>query len=90
MIKKSFIVYFEFPYPSKNGHLDMSADIEQHHSQTYYVVDNFRIVPRNSDGPVLPSISIRKLGDAWLHTETNKETQLSRIVGEAIDKAIDG
>jgi len=72
------------------GHLDMSAEIEEHHSHTYYVVNNFRIDPPNSVGSVLRPISIRKLRDTWVHTETNNETQLSRIVGQAIDKVIDG
>jgi hypothetical protein len=90
MVTKSFIINFQFPYPSKDGYIDMSADVEKHHSETYYIVNKFRLDPHKSGDAILPPISIKKVSGIWVHKDTNKETELSLLVGMAIDKVISG
>jgi hypothetical protein len=89
MMIKSFIINFQFPYPSKDGYIEMSADVAKHLSETYYV-NNFRLGPHISIDDILPPIAIKKISGIWVHKDTNKETQLSLHVGMAIDKVISG
>jgi hypothetical protein len=85
MVINSFTINFRFPYPSKDGYIEIAADVEKNSSENYYV-SNFRLNPLISIDDILPPISIKKISEIWVHTDTNKETQLSLLVGTAIDK----
>jgi hypothetical protein len=64
--------------------ISVTADVEVHHSVTHYIVKNFR-VGLKQDHPVLTDIAIKKLHDRWVHMNSEKETSLSGLAGNAID-----
>jgi hypothetical protein len=84
MTTATFNIRFEFLMDAARLNIILEADIREHHSDTYYVVNNFRI-PGQSHRQVLPEISIRKQNGVWVHTDSGKATDLSIAVGKAID-----
>ena len=75
-----------FSYAIEGGKLkvDLMADVEEHHSETWYKVKNFRI--RSSDKLTqLSEVELRKINGTWVHRDSRKESELSRAIGAAID-----
>lgn len=64
--------------------LHMTAVATLHHSTPYYVVNDFR-TRHQHEGSILPELKIRKKKGVWVHLDTEKPTQLSEVVGSAID-----
>jgi hypothetical protein len=60
------------------------ADVEWHHSNPHYVIDNFRTAS-DQEGPLLPTLKIKRKKGKWVHLDTERESQLSEAVGLAID-----
>jgi hypothetical protein len=87
MITSSYSIAFEFPLESSNHSIAVTADVDVHHSATYYAVKNFR-TSSNPSKQVLPDITIKKFRGRWVHTDSEKATHLSTIVGNAIDRSI--
>jgi hypothetical protein len=86
MITATYSIAFDFPLESTSHSIAVTADVEVHHSVTYYAVKNFRAGVKQ-DHAVLPDIAIKKLKGRWVHTDSEKETHLSVLVGNAIDHA---
>jgi hypothetical protein len=84
MTTANFTIRFEFLGDAARLNLHLEADVQEHHSETYYVVDNFRI-PGTGKRQVLPPITIRKQKGTWVHTDSRHATDLSTAVGKAID-----
>jgi hypothetical protein len=63
----------------------LTADVEVHHSETFYVIKNFR-TQSQKERSVLPDVRIKKANGMWVHCDSGKETTLSMEVGEAIDR----
>ena len=80
----TYTVRFEFPVDAARLNVILEADVQEHHSDTYYVVSNFRI-PGHGNRPALPSIKIRRQNDVWVHTDSGQATDLSAAVGRAIE-----
>jgi hypothetical protein len=85
MIRKSFVIAFDYQLESSSVRLPLIADVEQHHSETWYLVKGLKMAGRPG-GAVLPDMKIRRLNGKWVHRDSDKETNLSVIAGEAIDK----
>jgi hypothetical protein len=81
MITSAYSIAFDFPLESSHLSISVTADVEVHHSVTHYIVKNFRTGLKH-DHSVLPDITIKKLNG---HTDSEKETRLSSVVGNAID-----
>jgi hypothetical protein len=86
MITSSYSIAFDFPLESGNQSIAVTADVDVHHSVTYYIVKNFRTAS-TLGRQVLPDITIKKLGGRWVHIDSEKESHLSVMVGDAIDHA---
>jgi hypothetical protein len=84
MLTSSYSIAFEFPLEFSNHSIAVTADVDVHHSVTYYTVKNFR-TGSNPSKQILPDITIKKLGGRWVHTDSEKATHLSSMVGDAID-----
>jgi hypothetical protein len=84
MITSSYSIAFDFPLESSNFTISVIADVEILHSETHYVIRNFRAGP-NYDRSVLPDITIKKLDGRWVHIDSEKESRLSITVGNTID-----
>jgi hypothetical protein len=84
MISDHYKIDFALPIDEGRFTLQLSADVDVHHSDLYYVVKNIRRrdLP---DRALLPEITIKKVGSRWVHVDSEKETQLSEAAGQAID-----
>lgn len=89
MITANFSIRFDFLVEPARLNIILEADVQEHHSQTYFVVNNFRI-PGQGGRSVLPEIRIRREGNQWVHTDSGKATELSATVGRAIEAREDG
>jgi len=85
MITATFSIRFGFLVDATTLNITLEADVQQHHSDTFYNVSNFRI-PGHALRHILPEITIRKEHGLWVHTDSGKATDLSIAVGQAIDE----
>jgi hypothetical protein len=85
MINKNYCIAFNFRLDHSNLTVPLTADIEVHHSDTFYVVKNFR-TKAQKERSVLPDVRIKKANGIWVHCDSGKETTLSMEVGDAIDR----
>lgn len=81
-------VHFTFSIIPAGLQVPLEADVNLHESHSYYVVRNFH-VPGHKAGSILPDIRIKRAGEYWVHIDSEKETDLSRAVGTAIDQQMD-
>lgn len=84
MITAAFTIRFSFLADEARLNLLLEADVQEHHSDTFYIVKNIRVAGK-PDNHVLPQISIRKQDDLWVHTDSGKATDLSIAAGGSID-----
>jgi hypothetical protein len=90
-MKQSFNIRFKYPFKENNFSIELTGTASLHHSTPYYVISNIRFinqpdVPRDA----LPEVRIQQRelhGEkVWVHMDTQKESELSRLIGEAIDE----
>jgi len=87
MITGNNHIEFDFMMESARFNIRLQADVEEHHSNVYYLVKNIRAA--GHEGPsILPDIRIHKRHGLWVHTDSGKETHLSLTVGQALDALI--
>jgi hypothetical protein len=92
-MNQSFDINFKYPFKEKKFSIELTGKATLHHSTPHYIISNIRFV-NHPDGPrdALPEIKIRQReihGEkVWVHVDTLKESELSRIVGESIDEYI--
>jgi hypothetical protein len=84
MISANFQIRFDFLVDTARLNITLEADVQEHHSETYYLISNFRI-PGHDNQNILPEISIRKEKGVWVHTDSHKPSELSKAAGLAID-----
>jgi hypothetical protein len=84
MITATYPIRFNFLVDSARLDITLEADVQEHHSASYYVVGNFH-VPGHRKRTALPQISVKKAKGVWVHTDSGKSTELSLAVGKAID-----
>ena len=85
MKERTYSIAFTFRLDNSNLIIPITADIEVHHSDTYYVIKNFR-TQSHQKRSILPDVSIKKVNGVWVHCDSGKETTISMEVGTAIDK----
>jgi len=85
MINRNYSIAFNFRLDHSNFTIPLTADIEVHHSETFYVIKNFR-TQSQKEKSVLPDVWLKKMNGIWVHCDSSKETTLSMEVGEAIDR----
>jgi|HubBroStandDraft_6_1064221.scaffolds.fasta_scaffold2306290_1 hypothetical protein len=65
-------------------HLRLKGKIDEQANGSYTITNIRRIEQEN--GSLLPPIQIKKKGDQWVHTDSEKETDLSLAIGQAIEE----
>ena len=84
MIRSNYNIAFNFRVDHTDLNIPLTAEVELHASNTYYVIKNFKTVP-GQQRSVLPDLSIKKVKGRWVHCDSEKDTNLSIEVGKAID-----
>jgi hypothetical protein len=85
-------IRFDFPLADSNVTVSLRASATLHHSDPYYVVENFRFAGSNGsyEPSILPTQEIQKIRrndtPVWVHKDSQRESQLSIAMGGAIDK----
>ena len=97
MKEQPFEVKFDFPLAHSNLTISLQATAELHHSDPYYVVDQFHFAgskPSKTEPSLLPPLELIqvKRGNSmiWVHRDSEKESALSIAIGKAIDKKLRG
>ncbi|HEV7779697.1 MAG TPA: hypothetical protein VGO58_00445 [Chitinophagaceae bacterium] len=92
-MEKPFEIVFNFPLASADFIIFLRATAELHHSDPYYVINDFHAgnnKPDNEHPSSLPLQEIKrtrtKKGYLWVHRDSGKETLLSVAIGKAIDE----
>ena len=81
----AFKVEFDFTIEENPRIIHLSASVEMHDSERYYLITN---IMSSSNKVVLPNQTIQKVNDKWVHTDSQKPTNLSTIIGRAIDEEL--
>jgi hypothetical protein len=88
-MKSSFTIDFDFRVDNGRFKIRLRADIELQGSTGFYLVKNFRIEGR--EGPaVIPDVLLRKAEGQWVHTDSGKTSDLSVVIGQAIERVVQG
>jgi hypothetical protein len=80
----NYSISFSFAVDAAKYRLMLEAEVEEHHSKTYFIISNFRI-PGLGDRAVLPQITLEKFKGNWVHRDSGKSSELGTAVGAAID-----
>jgi len=86
MITSTYCIAFNFQVEDSRLIVSLKADVEVHHSKTYYIIKNIRAGSKRQ-GSVLPDLAIMKKHGHWVHVDSEKESQLSIQVGKSIEAA---
>lgn len=85
---KAFEINFEYPLATQIK-VHLTANVQLHHSDPYYVVSGFHLQQQKSNHHLLPDIHIKaiqtKESISWVHIDSGKETVLSNFAGKAIE-----
>ena len=84
MNNANYPIRFSFAVDAAKIRVTLEAEVQEHHSQTYYVISNFQI-PGYRGHALLPPITIERSNGLWVHKDSGKATNLSIAVGKAID-----
>ena len=94
-MKKPFEIKFDFPLAHSEQTIFIKARVKLHHSDPYYVVDDFHFGGRQQHKnqlSILPVQEIKVLKKngvrTWVHRDSGKESLLSLAMGRAIDERI--
>ncbi|HTR32021.1 MAG TPA: hypothetical protein VMH27_22270 [Puia sp.] len=80
----NYPIRFSFAVDAAKIRLTLEAEVQEHHSDTYYIVSNFQI-PGYRGRALLPPVTIQNMNGHWVHRDNGKPTELSTAIGEAID-----
>jgi hypothetical protein len=84
MITSVYSIAFSIRLEHSAFIVPLTAHVELHHSPVFYIVKNFKTCP-DQKSSILPDLKIRKVRGRWVHCDSEKETELSLVVGKAID-----
>lgn len=79
-----FTIYFTYEVQPKTMQVDLCADIEMIDNTTFLVRNIRRIDLEESS--LLPVLTLVHTGGCWLHSNTHKESNISKAIGAAITK----
>ncbi|HUR64971.1 MAG TPA: hypothetical protein VMZ03_01365 [Chitinophagaceae bacterium] len=92
-MEQPFEIKFDFPLAHSDLYISLKATAELHHSDPYYVIDNFYFAPtdlKKSDLSILPAQEIKQIrrggSKVWVHCDSERESLLSMALGKAIEK----
>ena len=89
---KPITIHFSYPLADSSIVFKLEALATLHHSDPYYVVNNFRVAGRaHTKYDALPEVKIRKLKEedgsfTWVHCDSGRPTELSILLGKEIDE----
>jgi hypothetical protein len=81
----AYTVAFNFDVRPAGLKIPLMAEVELHFSEPHYIVKNIRMVGGIDSISVLPDLDLKKIGGRWVHSESEKESELSIGIGKAID-----
>jgi hypothetical protein len=90
-MNQPFEIKFDFPLANSDMNVTLKAKAELHHSDPYYVIDEFRFARsrKKSEPSVLPRQEIIVVEDEgvrkWVHKDSKRPSLLSMSMGRAID-----
>jgi hypothetical protein len=81
----AYSITFDFNLKPAGLKIPLMAEVELHLSEPHYFVKNIRVKGLKDNVPVLPNVDLKKIGGRWVHSESEKESELSIGIGAAID-----
>jgi hypothetical protein len=84
MITFTYSIAFHFQVEDSKLIVPLIAEVEVHHSETFYVIKNIR-TGRDRQGSILPDLTIKRKNGRWVHIDSEKESLLSIQVGKSIE-----
>ena len=94
---RPFEVKFDFPVASSDLKISLNATAELHHSHPYYLVRNFYLTYNEKERTrhsILPDQEIKRIKRngfyAWVHKDSERESELSIAIGLGIEKVLSG
>ena len=92
-MKSPFEIEFDFPLAHSDLIVSLGATVHIHHSEIYYVVNNFHFAgaePKENEVSMIPEQEIKSThrdgSTVWVHRESERESQLSIAIVKAIEK----
>lgn len=84
MTQDSYTIAFTYLLENGKFKVNLIADVEANETRTLYRIKNFRTA-RSQDRSALPDVQLKQLKGCWVHRDSEKETDLSKAVGAAIE-----
>jgi len=84
MAPNSYTIAFTYLLEDGKFTVNLIADVEAIEPYTLYSVKNLRTT-RSNERPVLPDVQLKKHKGRWVHRDSEKESELSRAIGAAIE-----
>lgn len=78
-----FTISFTYQVKPQSLQVDLCAEVEMIDNSTCLVHGVRRIDV--SETSLLPMLKLKKVGGVWIHSDTEKESNISNKIGEAID-----
>jgi hypothetical protein len=96
-MRKPFEINFDFPVASSNSKISINATVELHHSEPYFLVQNFYFPEGKEDDrqhSILPKQEIKRVkldgSYSWVHKDSEQESELSLAIGRGIENQMSG
>lgn len=84
MVSKSFLISFVYRLDQAKIDVNLQAEIEIQKDDTCYIVRNIRSL-NNGNTSAIPEIRLTKKASIWVHVDSQKPTDLTLCIGQAID-----
>src|SRR4051812_19030339 len=89
-MESPFKIAFDFSLDPAMKLMSLQGEVELHHSTPHYKISQIGRLGRANLPEILPDVDIKcilvKGKYKWVHTDSGKETYLSKIIGQAIEK----
>ena len=89
-MESSFKIVFDFNLDASMKVMHLQGELELRHSSPHYKITRIGRLGRANMPEILPDVDIKCIlveGQyKWVHTDSGKETYLSKVIGQAIEK----
>lgn len=92
---RPFEIKFDFPVASSNLKISLNATVELHHSEPYYLVQDFYLTDsekKQGHHSILPDQEIKRIKrngvHIWVHKDSERESELSLAIGAGIESVL--
>ena len=89
---RPFEIKFDFPVGSNNLKISLNATAELHHSEPYFVVQDFYFPnskKQNEHHSILPVQEVKRLkrdgSYLWVHKDSEQTSELSIAIGKGLE-----